>query len=82
MDLKQQSPTPSHPVRLRHLRGRTPGDMANELESMTPADERHQLAQQLHAMGKVAWCKHAWLQASLILFVMGAALLVLAFVAF
>jgi hypothetical protein len=38
--------------------------------------------QQLHVTGKVAWRKHAWLQASLVLFAAGSPLLVLAFVAF
>jgi hypothetical protein len=65
-----------------HVRARSPADIAAALAKMTPEEERLQLAQQLHMTGKVAWRKHAWLQASLSLFAMGSALLVLAFVAF
>jgi hypothetical protein len=65
-----------------HLRARSAADIAHALAEMTPEKERLQLAQQLHVTSKVAWRKHAWLQRSLILFAMGAALLVLAFVAF
>ena len=38
-----------------HLRARSPADIAAALAQMTPADERLQLAQQLHMTGKVAW---------------------------
>jgi hypothetical protein len=65
-----------------HLRDRPPEDINEALATMTPADERWQLAQQLHVTGGVAWRKHACLQASLSLFAVGSALLVLAFVAF
>jgi Pycsar effector protein len=65
-----------------HLRARSPEDIAAALEKMTLDEERLQLAQQLHVTGNVAWRKHAWLQASLGLFAVGSALLVLAFVAF
>lgn len=65
-----------------HLRARSPADIAAALNEMTPEKERLQLAEQLHVTGGVAWRKHAWLQASLVLFAVGSALLVFAFVAF
>jgi hypothetical protein len=65
-----------------HLRSRSPDDIAQALATLTPDEERMQLARQMHITGQVAWRKHAWLQASLILFAIGAALLVIAFVAF
>jgi hypothetical protein len=61
-----------------HTRARSPADIAAALEKMTPEEERPQL----HVTGNVAWRKHAWLQASLGLFTVGSAFLVLAFVAF
>jgi hypothetical protein len=73
---------PTGLVYFGHVRARRPADIAAALAKMTPEEERLQLAQQLHMTGKVAWRKHAWLQASLSLFAMGSALLVLAFVAF
>jgi hypothetical protein len=72
----------SSPQYCGHLRARRPADIATALAGMTPDEERRQLAQQLHMTGQVAWRKHAWLQASLGLFALGSALLVLAFVAF
>lgn len=65
-----------------HLRERSPEDIASALATLTPEEERMQLAQQLHITSKVAWRKHAWLQASLVLFALGATLLVVAYVAF
>lgn len=65
-----------------HLRARTPEDIERALASMTAADERRQLARQLHVISEVAWRKHAYLQASLCSFAIGSALLVVAFVAF
>jgi hypothetical protein len=65
-----------------HLRHRTPADIERALAAMTPAEERRQLARQLHVLGDVAWRKHACLQASLVAFATGSSLLVLAFVAF
>jgi hypothetical protein len=65
-----------------HLRDRTAEDINDALTAMTPAEERWQLAQQLHVTGGVAWRKHACLQASLACFAIGSALLVLAYVAF
>lgn len=65
-----------------HLRDRTPEDIERALARMTPAEERRQLARQLHVISDVAWRKHAHLQASLFAFAVGSVLLVLAFVAF
>jgi hypothetical protein len=65
-----------------HLRDRAPEDIERALATMTAADERRQLARQLHVTSEVAWRKHAYLQASLGAFALGSALLVLAFVAF
>jgi Family of unknown function (DUF5706) len=65
-----------------HLRLRSPDDIAAALASLTPEEERHQLAMQLHVTGNVAWRKHAWLQRSVALFALGASLLVISFVAF
>ena len=65
-----------------HLRHRTPEDIERALATMTVAEERRQLAQQLHVTSDVAWRKHEHLQASLLAFALGSALLVLAFVAF
>ena len=65
-----------------HLRQRSPQDIHAALTAMTPDEELRQLALQLHATGEVAWRKHSWLQRSLILFGVGAALLFLAFAAF
>lgn len=65
-----------------HLRARSEADIANALAGMSPTEERAQLARQLRITGDIAWRKHSWLQRSLTLFVVGSALLVLAFVAF
>jgi hypothetical protein len=73
---------PSGLIYFGHLRARRPADIATALAGMTPDEERRQLAQQLHMTGQVAWRNHAWLPASLGLFALGSALLVLAFVAF
>jgi hypothetical protein len=65
-----------------HLRRRDPTDIADALATLTPDEERRQLAVQLHVTGNVAWRKHAWLQRSLGLFALGAGTLVTSFVAF
>ena len=65
-----------------HLRNRDTEDIAHALECLTVEEERLQVARQLRITGHVAWRKHAWLQASIILFAIGAALLVTSFVAF
>ncbi len=64
-----------------HLRNRDAGDIAQALGNLTPEEERLQLARQLRVTGNVAWRKHAWLQASIVLFAIGVALLVMSFVA-
>jgi hypothetical protein len=74
--------TPTGLIYFGHLRNRSAEDINKALAMMTPAEERWQLAQQLHITGTVAWQKHACLQASLVFFALGSALLVLAFVAF
>lgn len=65
-----------------HLRNRDTEDIAQALERLTADEERLQVARQLRVTGNVAWRKHAWLQASIVLFALGAALLVASFVAF
>jgi hypothetical protein len=65
-----------------HLRHRSAESIAQALADLTPDEERRQLAAQLHVTSKVAWRKHDWLQRSLALFPLGAALLVVAFTAF
>lgn len=74
--------SPTGLIYFGHLRDRTAEDINNALAAMTPAEERWQLAQQLHVTGAVAWRKHACLQASLSFFAVGSALLVLAYVAY
>jgi hypothetical protein len=65
-----------------HLRERGADDIAQALADLTPEQERRQLAAQLCITGAVAWRKHSWLQRSLVLFALGAALLVVAYTAF
>jgi hypothetical protein len=65
-----------------HLRNRSVEDIAQALERLTPEEEGLQVARQLRVTGNVAWRKHAWLQASIALFAIGAALLVTSLVAF
>lgn len=65
-----------------HLRERRRDDIAQTLASLTPDQERDQLAAQLCVTGAVAWRKHSWLQRSLVSFAVGAALLVVAFTAY
>ena len=65
-----------------HLRDRGVDDIAQALTELTPEQERRQLASQLHITGAVAWRKHSWLQRSLVLFALGAVLLVVAYTAF
>jgi pycsar effector protein len=65
-----------------HLRHRSAENIARALADLTPDEERRQLAAQLHVTSEVAWRKHDWLQRSLALFPLGAALLVVAFTAF
>jgi hypothetical protein len=65
-----------------HLRARSPKDIATALAEITPEEELHQLASQLQITGELAWRKHAWLQASLALFALGALLLVISYVSF
>lgn len=57
-----------------HLRHWDP----KELEKALEAPAKRQLADQLVAMSRIAWRKHAWLQWSLISLVVGAALLLAA----
>lgn len=64
-----------------HLRNRDTEDIARALRNLTPEEERLQVARQLRVTGKVAWRKHAWLQASIALFAIGVALLATGFVA-
>lgn len=65
-----------------HLRNRSVEEIAAELSAMTPEAERLQLASQMRITSRIAWRKHSWLQRSLILFALGAVLLVVALVAF
>jgi Family of unknown function (DUF5706) len=65
-----------------HLRSRDTEDIAQALERLTVEEERLQVARQLRVTGNVAWRKHAWLQASIVLFAIGAALLVTSLVGF
>jgi hypothetical protein len=65
-----------------HLRHRSAENIARALGDLTPDEERRQLAAQLHVTSKVAWRKHDWLQRSLALFPVGAALLIVAFTTF
>lgn len=52
-----------------HLRRWDPGELAKTLGNSQ--SQKEQLARQIVAMSKIAWRKHAWLQASLILLVLG-----------
>lgn len=54
-----------------HLRGRTVAEIDKGLAAMAIADEREQLAAQLHIMARVAWRKHTWLQTSIVMLVVG-----------
>jgi hypothetical protein len=65
-----------------HLQARSADDIAVALKDLTADEERQQLAMQLHIISGVAWRKHLWLQRSIGLLVLGAALLVVSFVAF
>jgi hypothetical protein len=65
-----------------HLQVRSVEDIAASLKGLTVEEERRQLAAQLHITSRVAWRKHLWLQRSIGLLVVGAALLVVSFVAF
>lgn len=65
-----------------HLRARNTEDIEQALRTLTPEQVCHQLARQLHVTGGVAWRKHVWLQRSLVLFALGAVLLVISYVAF
>ncbi len=64
-----------------HLRQRDDADIAEALGRLTPGEERLQVARQLRATSNVAWRKHAWLQASIVLFAVGVALFVMSLVA-
>lgn len=64
-----------------HLRQRDDADIAEALRRLTPEEERLQVARQLRATSNVAWRKHAWLQASIVLFAVGVALFVMSLVA-
>jgi uncharacterized membrane protein len=65
-----------------HLQARSVEDIAAALGGLTIEEEHHQLATQLHITAGVAWRKHLWLQRSIVLLALGAALLVVSFVAF
>jgi len=60
-----------------HLRALTVAEIGKRLHSMDVDEEREQLAAQLEIMARVAWRKHAWLQASIVIFVVGVVGLVL-----
>jgi membrane protein YdbS with pleckstrin-like domain len=65
----------SNTIYFGHLRHWRSDDLAKSLvEDQTHPD---QLARQLVAMSKIAWRKHAWLQASLVLLAAAVAILVL-----
>jgi hypothetical protein len=64
-----------------HLRHRTPGDVERALAALSPAEERRQLARQLVVTSQVAWRKHALLQASIVSFIAGTSLLLVALLA-
>ena len=65
-----------------HLHTQTPECIQAALAALTTEEVQRQLALQLQVTSAVAWRKHAWLQASLLLFALGAAVLVISFVAF
>ena len=65
-----------------HLQDRSPEDIARSLATLTPDQERLQLAQQLQITGKIAWRKHSRLQLSIIALGIGSLLLVLSYTAF
>ena len=64
------------------LRDRDPDEIAATLGTLTPEQERAQLACQMRVTSRVAWRKHSWLQRSLGAFMIGAILLVLTYVTF
>jgi len=60
-----------------HLRNRDVKSIERGLASMDVVEERRQLAEQLQVMSRIAWRKHAWLQTSIIMLVLGSAGLLL-----
>jgi Family of unknown function (DUF5706) len=65
-----------------HLRDRSVDEIDAALAGLDQDEERHELARQLQVTASVAWRKHFWLQASLILLAIGVVALATSLVAF
>lgn len=69
--LKKRASTAGGLIYFGHLRSRSPGELAETLADLTDRQVIAELAQQHIVMSKIAWRKHAWLQASMVIFSVG-----------